>query len=174
MEYNKLVNDLYNELMHRVKMYIKDSKKIYLIERAFSCAFEGHKDKKRHSGEPYIVHPLCVALILSKTPLIKDANIIAACLLHDVVEDCGITVEELRLHFNDDVAMLVDGVSKISREELPHTTKEERDDINKAKILMSMIKDIRVMYIKLADRLHNSRTFMYLPYDKQIEMLMKH
>ncbi len=137
-----------------------------LVVRAFEYSAEAHRDQKRRSGEPYMAHPAAVARILVEL-LDKrtDAVIVASALLHDVVEDTGITTEEIRKNFGDEVALLVDGVTKI--EGLPFESVEREQVENFRKMLLSMAKDVRVILIKLADRLHNMRTLEWLPPDRQ-------
>ncbi|MGN0618274.1 MAG: RelA/SpoT family protein [Ruminiclostridium sp.] len=145
---------------------IISSDKPYDIEKikaAYEMAEEAHKGVKRSSGEPYITHPVAVACILLE--FCMDTDTIAAALLHDVVEDTDVPLETIRKRFGDDVANLVDGVTKIGL--VPLNTKEEQQAENIRKILMAMSKDIRVIIIKLADRLHNMRTIMYRPPEKQ-------
>ena len=145
---------------------IKASDKQYDIDKivaAYEVADEAHSDTKRSSGEPYITHPIAVACILLE--FCMDTDTLVAALLHDVVEDTDISLETLRKKFGEDVANLVDGVTKIGQ--VPLNTKEEQQAENIRKILMAMSKDIRVIIIKLADRLHNMRTIMYRPPEKQ-------
>ncbi len=125
-----------------------------LINRAMQLALQAHDGQKRKSGEDYICHPLCVAAILAEIGM--DSETVAAALLHDVVEDTGMELSELRNRFGDDIAALVDGVTKITK--MSFSTKEEQQAENVRKMLLAMSEDIRVMIIKLADRLHNMRT----------------
>ena len=157
--------DLYQGLVQRVKKY-HPSDDISMIDRAYKLACEAHKDQVRKSGEPYIIHPLCVAIILADLELDKET--IVAGLLHDVVEDTILTNEELREQFGPDVELLVDGVTKL--EQLKYTgdatpdrtaSREEMQAENLRKMFLAMAKDIRVILIKLADRLHNMRTLKY-------------
>ena len=134
-----------------------------LLFRAFDFSFESHKDQLRKSGKPYFEHCFEVAKIL--TELKMDSTTIASGLLHDVAEDTGCTIAEVEEHFGADVALLVDGVTKIS--ELRFDSMEERQAENFRKMIISMVKDIRVIMIKFADRLHNMRTLEYLPKKKQ-------
>src|SRR5262245_56082594 len=134
-----------------------------LIERAFEVAREAHADQVRRSGEPYIAHPLGVAMILAELGL--DDVTIAAALLHDAVEDTAITSEDLQEQFGPDVAAIVDGVTKLDR--LQFDSKEEQQAASLRKMVVAMAKDIRVLIIKLADRLHNMRTIGSLPESKQ-------
>lgn len=154
---------LYQELVSRVKKY-HPSDDISMIEKAYRVAEEAHKSQFRKSGEPYIVHPLNVAIILANLELDKET--IVAGLLHDVVEDTVMTDEDLKREFGEDVALLVDGVTKL--EKIPLSTGVDRSDEklemqaeNLRKMFLAMAKDIRVIMIKLADRLHNMRTLKY-------------
>ncbi|MBR6851850.1 MAG: bifunctional (p)ppGpp synthetase/guanosine-3',5'-bis(diphosphate) 3'-pyrophosphohydrolase, partial [Lachnospiraceae bacterium] len=140
--------DLYGELITRVKRY-HPSDDISLIEKAYKTAYDFHKDQKRKSGEPYIIHPICVAIILADMEMDKET--IAAGLLHDVVEDTVMTIEELTAEFGADVALLVDGVTKLSKLQYS-SDKVERQAANLRKMFLAMAKDIRVIMIKLADR----------------------
>ena len=155
--------DLYGELITRVKRY-HPSDDISLIEKAYKTAYDFHKDQKRKSGEPYIIHPICVAIILADMEMDKET--IAAGLLHDVVEDTVMTIEELTAEFGADVALLVDGVTKLSKLQYS-SDKVERQAANLRKMFLAMAKDIRVIMIKLADRLHNMRTLAYMKPEKQ-------
>ena len=134
-----------------------------LIRRAYELADVAHKGQKRVSGEDYIIHPLAVAKIL--TDLQIDDITISAAILHDVVEDTTHTLEEMRERFGDEVAMLIDGVTKLGR--IQYKSKEEQQLESYRKMFLAMAKDIRVIMIKLADRLHNMRTLKYMREDKQ-------
>ena len=137
-----------------------------IIERAYKLAKDAHKDQKRKSGEPYIIHPIEVAMIL--VDLGMDLETVAAGILHDVVEDTDITLDELREIFGDDLAELVDGVTKLTQ--IKYTSdKVEIQAENLRKMLLAMAKDIRVIIIKLSDRLHNMRTLQYMTRAKQLE-----
>ena len=133
------------------------------IISAYEFAAKAHEGQKRSSGQAYIIHPLAVAYILLELGM--DTDTICAALLHDVVEDTPATLDDLKKRFGQDVAMLVDGVTKLSK--IPLFNKEEQQAENIRKILLAMSQDIRVMIIKLADRLHNIRTLKYRPLDKQ-------
>lgn len=133
------------------------------IISAYEFASKYHEGQKRSSGQAYIIHPLAVAYILLELGM--DTDTICAALLHDVVEDTPATLDDLKKRFGQDVAMLVDGVTKLSK--MPTFTKEEQRAENIRKILLAMSQDIRVMIIKLCDRLHNMRTLKYRPLDKQ-------
>ena len=133
------------------------------IISAYEFAAKAHEGQKRSSGQAYIIHPLAVAYILLEFGM--DTDTICAALLHDVVEDTDATLDDLKKRFGQDVANLVDGVTKLSK--IPTNTKEEEMAVNIRKILLAMSQDIRVMIIKLADRLHNMRTLKYRPLDKQ-------
>ena len=139
---------------------------IELVRRAYAFAVQAHAGQQRLSGEEYIIHPLEVAKILSELQL--DVVTIAAGLLHDVVEDTPVTQEELEHHFSNEIVLLVDGVTKLSR--LEYKSKEEQQVENLRKMFLAMAKDIRVILIKLADRLHNMRTLTYQPLSKQKEI----
>lgn len=145
---------------------IKSSEKQYDVEKiqsAYDFAEKAHRGQVRTSGEPYITHPVAVAYTLLE--MCMDTDTICAALLHDVVEDTGVELDTLRRKFGEDVAVMVDGVTKIGR--VPLNTKEEQEAENIRKILMAMSKDIRVIIIKLADRLHNMRTLACRPPEKQ-------
>jgi len=137
-----------------------------VICRAFEFAEKAHREQKRFSGEPFIIHPVEVAKILAKLEL--DQETIIAGLLHDVVEDTGITLSDIEEQFGSEVALLVDGVTKLGR--IEYKSKEEQQAENLRKMFLAMAKDIRVILIKLADRLHNIRTLKYHPVSKQVEI----
>ena len=156
---------LYEELIASVKKY-HPSTDISMIQKAYEVAREAHKDQKRKSGEPYIIHPLCVAIILADLELDKET--IVAGLLHDAVEDTWMTYEEVEKEFGSEVALLVDGVTKLGQ--LSYSAdKVEVQAENLRKMFLAMAKDIRVILIKLADRLHNMRTLQYMRPEKQQE-----
>ncbi|HYA50667.1 MAG TPA: RelA/SpoT family protein, partial [Streptosporangiaceae bacterium] len=134
---------------------------IRLIERAYEVAAHWHADQKRLSGDPYITHPLAVATILAELGMNHET--ICAALLHDTVEDTAYTLAELRREFGDDVATLVDGVTKLDKVKYGEAAAAE----TVRKMIVAMSRDVRVLVIKLADRLHNMRTLRYLPRDKQ-------
>lgn len=156
---------LYKELIDSVRKY-HPSTDISLIEKAFNVANTAHNGQVRKSGEPYIIHPLCVAIILAELELDKET--IVAGLLHDVVEDTIMTTEEITIEFSEEVALLVDGVTKLGQ--LSYSLdKVEVQAENLRKMFLAMAKDIRVILIKLADRLHNMRTLKYMKAEKQKE-----
>lgn len=157
--------DLYQELISSVKKY-HPSTDISMIQKAYQVASEAHKDQKRKSGEPYIIHPLCVAIILADLELDKET--IVAGLLHDAVEDTWMTYEEVEKEFGAEVALLVDGVTKIGQLSYSQD-KVEMQAESLRKMFLAMAKDIRVILIKLADRLHNMRTLQYMTPKKQQE-----
>ncbi|MDD3278098.1 MAG: bifunctional (p)ppGpp synthetase/guanosine-3',5'-bis(diphosphate) 3'-pyrophosphohydrolase [Lachnospiraceae bacterium] len=158
-------DELYQELVTSVRKY-HPSDDISLIEKAYRIAADAHKEQKRKSGEPYIIHPLCVAIILADLELDKET--IASGLLHDVVEDTIMTVEELSAEFGVEVALIVDGVTKLGRLNYSADKVEEQAE-NLRKMFLAMAKDIRVILVKLADRLHNMRTAKYWSEPKQRE-----
>lgn len=135
------------------------------IKQAYDLAKEAHKNQKRRSGEPYIMHPVAVAQILFKLGM--DNECIISALLHDVVEDTEYDLPYIKEHFGDDVELLVDGVTKLGQ--IPLSTREEVQAENIRKMFMAMNKDVRVIIIKLADRLHNMRTLQHMPDYKQRE-----
>ena len=156
---------LYEELIAAIERY-HPSDDTSLIHRAYMTAKNAHMDQKRKSGEPYIIHPLCVAIILADLELDKES--IIAGLLHDVVEDTILTKEQIARVFGDDVALLVDGVTKLTN----LTWTKDRLDIqaeNLRRMFLAMSQDIRVILIKLADRLHNMRTLQHMKPEKQRE-----
>ena len=157
--------ELYKDLIVRVRKY-HPSDDISLIEKAYRLADDAHRDQVRKSGEPYIIHPLCVAIILADLEMDKET--IAAGLLHDVVEDTIFTTEEIKEQFGSDVALLVDGVTKLSRLQYDGDKLELQAE-NLRKMFLAMAKDIRVILIKLADRLHNMRTLDHMIPEKQQE-----
>ena len=158
-------DELYNELIESVKAY-HPSSDVSDIEKAYNIAKNAHDGQLRKSGEPYIIHPLCVSIILSQLELDKET--IVAGLLHDVVEDTVMTQEELEKEFGEEVALLVDGVTKLTRLKYKQDKLELQAE-NLRKMFIAMAKDIRVIMIKLADRLHNMRTLQYQSPEKQIE-----
>ncbi len=157
--------ELYEDLVTRVKKY-HPSDDISLIEKAYNIAYDAHKDQVRKSGEPYIIHPLCVGIILAELEMDKET--IVAGLLHDVVEDTIMTTEQITEVFGDDVALLVDGVTKLGQLQYEGDKLEVQAE-NLRKMFLAMAKDIRVIIIKLADRLHNMRTLKHMRPEKQQE-----
>lgn len=164
---------LYQDLIERVRKY-HPSDDISMIEKAYGIARSAHEGQVRKSGEPYIIHPLCVAIILADLELDKET--IVAGLLHDVVEDTVMTTEEISAQFGPDVALLVDGVTKLLHLHMADNSGNkteaqlEMQAENLRKMFMAMAKDIRVIMIKLADRLHNMRTLKHMPHEKQIRI----
>lgn len=157
--------ELYAQLLDTIRKY-HPSSDLSMIEKAYKIASEAHKDQKRKSGEPYIIHPICVAIILAELELDKET--IVAGILHDVVEDTVMTTEEIASEFSDEIALLVDGVTKLTQLDLSQDKIEIQAE-NLRKMFLAMAKDIRVILIKLADRLHNLRTLQYQSPQKQIE-----
>ncbi|MFQ5627871.1 MAG: RelA/SpoT family protein [bacterium] len=157
-----------NRIIRRLRRYSSfvDEK---LIEKAFFFAKDAHKDQLRKSGEPYFDHPVWVAKTL--TDLKLDFVTVIGGLLHDVVEDTGVTLAEVEDEFSAEIALLVDGVTKIS--ELKFDSAEQRQAENFRKMILTMVKDVRVILIKFADRLHNMRTLDYLPPKKQLRIAIE-
>ncbi|MEN6313063.1 MAG: bifunctional (p)ppGpp synthetase/guanosine-3',5'-bis(diphosphate) 3'-pyrophosphohydrolase [Clostridiaceae bacterium] len=154
----------YNKLVSKIKEY-NPGCDFAMLDKAYEMAAKAHEGQLRESGEPYITHPLEVAHILADLEL--DCTTIIAGLLHDTVEDTNCTIDDIREQFGEDTASLVDGVTKLDK--IPYTTKEEQQAENLRKMFMAMAKDIRVILIKLADRLHNIHTLKYMPPEKQVE-----
>lgn len=156
---------LYNKLITKIKAY-HPSNDLSIIEKAYTLAKMAHKNQCRRSGEPYIIHPLEVAIILADLEM--DRETIVAAILHDVIEDTEYTYDDIANLFGEEVALLVDGVTKLDK--LNYSSKEEAQAENYRKMFLAMAKDIRVILIKLADRLHNMRTLKYMPENKQKEI----
>ena len=157
------MNIIFDDLIKLLKDYNPDE--IEKVTKAYQLASELHKDQVRESGEPYITHPLNVAFILAS--MHADGDTVCAGLLHDTVEDTPITKEELAKYFNEDIANLVDGVTKLAK--IDFSSKEGRKLANTRKIVTSLTTDVRIIIIKLADRLHNMRTLQYKNVYKQRE-----
>ena len=156
---------LYDMLIARIRKY-HPSTDVSMIEKAYRLASKAHGSQRRKSGEPYIVHPLWVAIILADLEMDKET--IASGMLHDVVEDTDVSEEDIRREFGDEVALLVDGVTKLGR--LSYSSdKLDVQAENLRKMFLAMAKDIRVIIIKLADRLHNMRTLQFMKPEKQKE-----
>ena len=166
LQENQSPEQLYQELISRVKKY-HPSDDISLIEKAYNLAYMAHKNQLRKSGEPYIIHPLSVAIILAELQMDKET--IVSGILHDVVEDTIITDEQLRDQFGNYVALIVDGVTKLEKIKY-NDDKLEYQAENLRKMFLAMAKDIRVIMVKLADRLHNMRTLQYQPPQRQVEI----
>ena len=153
----------FEDLLERVRSYTSEEEREFL-RRAYVFSALEHKGQIRHSGEPYLVHPLEVASILADMRL--DPVAIAAGLLHDVVEDTFTTIEKIQEHFGLEVAHVVEGVTKISA--IPFSSSEERQAENFRKMLLAMVDDIRVILVKLADRLHNMRTLEHMSEERRL------
>ena len=159
------VNELFMNVRNRIKE-IHSEEELKVIDKAFAIANQFHGDQKRRSGEPYIIHPIAVCDIL--VDLGMDWQSLVAALLHDVVEDTPYTIEQLIEDFGEEVAVLVDGVTKLGQVQINSAeTKEEQQAENIRKMLLAMSKDIRVIIVKLADRVHNMRTLQFMPPQKQ-------
>lgn len=157
-----LVEQLYSELEQKVRV-LRPKDDFTLLEKAYRVASEAHKDQTRVSGEPYMVHPLNVTLILADMQM--DLVCLETGLLHDTVEDTRVSLDQIRKDFGEEVARCVDGVTKLSKLHL--YSREERQAESVRKMLLAMVNDIRVIIVKLADRLHNMRTLQFLPRERQ-------
>ncbi|WP_303000745.1 bifunctional (p)ppGpp synthetase/guanosine-3',5'-bis(diphosphate) 3'-pyrophosphohydrolase [uncultured Eubacterium sp.] len=158
--------ELYARLIEKIKHYHPSADDLRMIDKAYNFAKKSHGDQKRKSGEPYIIHPIHTALILADLELDKES--IMAGLLHDVMEDTAATREIMIKEFGEEVTDLVDGVTKLTKLDYDVDKVEEQAE-NLRKMFLAMAKDIRVILIKLADRLHNMRTLMYMTPEKQKE-----
>ena len=152
----------FEKLIETVKTNIPKAD-ISKIERAYNLAYDAHKEQKRISGTPYITHPLAVATIVAGMQM--DVDSVCAALLHDVVEDTEYSREDIKNQFGEQVALLVDGVTKL--EKIQFSNKEERDMENLRKMFLAMASDIRVIIIKFADRMHNMSTLISMSEEKQ-------
>ncbi|WP_170008760.1 RelA/SpoT family protein [Bacillus fonticola] len=150
------------QVVERIKKYVNEEQANFVMN-AYEFAKQAHIDQFRKSGEPYIIHPVQVAWILADLEM--DPATVASGFLHDVVEDTEVTIDQLRVTFSEEVAMLVDGVTKLGK--IKFKSLEEQQAENHRKMFLAMAKDVRVILIKLADRLHNMRTLKHLPLEKQ-------
>ena len=157
-------NDGFDELLEKVSEIGFTSEEIERIKKAYFLAKDAHKAQFRRSGEPYIIHPVAVARILAEMNL--DSESVCAALLHDVVEDTDYSLEDIRKLFGENIALLVDGVTKLG-EITQNASKEEQQSENVRKMFLAMSKDIRVIIIKLSDRVHNMRTLEHMPEEKR-------
>lgn len=158
--------DILFEVLKKIILTDHPEDDLVIVTKAYELAKEAHKDQKRKSGEPYLIHPVCVAIILAQIDMDKET--IVGGLLHDVVEDTKYTVEEITELFSEEIALLVDGVTKLTQ--LSYSAdKLDVQAENLRKMFLAMAKDIRVVIIKLADRLHNMRTLQFMKPEKQKE-----
>ncbi len=167
-EAEKTVEELYNELMEKCEKAFT-VQEVEKIKKAFHIAQDAHKAQLRYSGQPYIVHPIAVSEILLDFGM--DAESVEAALLHDTVEDTDIMLDDLKREFGEEVALLVDGVTKLGK--VPLSTREEQQAENIRKMLLAMSHDIRVIIIKLADRLHNMRTLDFMAPQKRRDIALE-
>jgi len=158
------IERLFEDLNKKIKSY-NPNYDVTLLKKAYDLAFSAHEGQTRVSGEPFIIHPLMVAYILAELKL--DLNSIIVAVLHDVVEDTSYSISEISEQFGSEIAALVEGLTKLDK--IPFSTKEEQQAENLRKLFLAMAKDLRVIVIKLADRLHNMRTLKSLPEEKQRE-----
>src|SRR5512136_2158809 len=159
---NVLTVTKFRDLLKKVRAN-RPNDDLEIIRKAYDYSLRNHTGQTRATGEPYLIHPLEVAIVLAEMKL--DPGAIAAGLLHDAVEDTSVTIEDIQREFGDQVAHIVEGVTKISK--LDFASKEERQAENVRKMVLAMVDDIRVVLIKLADRLHNMRTLAALTPDRQ-------
>jgi GTP pyrophosphokinase len=155
----------FEDILEKVRLYQPEAN-LELLRRAYVFSAREHRDQKRMSGEPYLVHPLEVAAILADLKL--DVICVACGLMHDVVEDTLATLEEVERYFGKEVAHLIDGLTKIAK--IQFSSIEEHQAENFRKMLMAMVDDVRIILIKLADRLHNMRTLQYLPEERRLRI----
>src|SRR5579871_2341099 len=155
----------FENLLEKVRSYSSEAD-VELLRRAYVFSALEHKGQVRHSGEPYLVHPLEVADLLADMKL--DVVAVAAGLLHDIVEDTQTPIERIKELFGADIAHVVEGVTKLGA--IPFSSSEERQAENFRKMLLAMVDDIRVILVKLADRLHNMRTLHHLPEERRVKI----
>ena len=156
--------DAFMRLKELIVKYNPDSD-MKLIEKAYTFSTRAHKGQERVSGDPYIIHPVEVGCLLAELEM-DDSSIIAG-ILHDTIEDTSLTYDKIKKEFSEEIAELVDGVTKLTK--ISYTTKQEIQAENFRKMFLAMAKDIRVIIIKLCDRLHNMRTLKFMIKEKQLQ-----
>src|SRR5450755_1201880 len=162
---NVLTVTKFRDLLRKIRSY-RPNDDLTLVKKAYDFSLKHHQGQSRASGEPYLIHPLEVAAVLAEMRL--DTTAIAAGLLHDSIEDTSLTVDDIRTEFGEQVAHIVEGVTKISK--IDFASREEAQAESVRKMVLAMVDDIRVVLIKLADRLHNMRTLKHLTPDRQMKI----
>lgn len=159
--------ELYNKLKEKILVYNPEAD-FKLVDKAYDMASRAHESQKRRSGEPYIIHPISVAIIIAELEL--DIESVVAAILHDIVEDTETTLEDIKEEFSEDIALIIEGVTKLTNITYKNASTVDKEEIqaeNYRRMFLAMSNDIRVILIKLADRLHNMRTLKYQPEDRQ-------